>query len=242
MKSSEEEQNGVVPNKQKKPKKPGKLFRLKFLVQDIIRFLSWIHLWFMLRPKYLFEEGATRKTKGKTLVTSTHGKWADSIAVILTFSSRRAHFVMAEEFFNKGFNKWFYGHNGCVPIKRGNLFDSEGFDKAIEVLNDERLLAIFPEGGIGNVDMVRRFKAGVGIMALKTDAKLVPLYVDARISLFRRAHIVVGKEIAVSELCDGEQTIENARIIANKLKEKTEELKQIYDEYMEKKKRKPKKQ
>lgn len=232
--TNETEQNGKTPDKNSKP---GRILRLKYLFYDIVRFITWIHLWIMVRPKYLFEEGATRKTKGKTLVTSTHGNWSDSVAVILAFSMRRAHFVMAEEFFNKGFKKWFYGHVGCTPIKRGNIFDSDGFDKAVDVLNDERLLAIFPEGGIGNVDNVRRFKAGVGILALKTGAKIVPLYMDNRISIKRRGYIVVGREISVSELCDGTETIENARLVADKLKQKTEELKKIYDDYMAKKKK-----
>ena len=232
--TNETEQNGSAPNKKTKP---GKICRLRFLFHDIVRFLSWIHLWIMVRPKYLFEKGATRKTNGKTLVTSTHGSWSDSITVILTFASRRAHFVMAEEFFHKGFKKWFYSRVGCTPIKRGSIFDNDGFDKAIDVLNDERLLTIFPEGGIGNVDSVRRFKAGAGILALKTGATIVPLYVDSRISIKRRGYIVVGKAISVSELCDGQETSENARIIADKLKQKTEELKQIYDDYMAKKKK-----
>ena len=234
MTSNENEQNGKKPNKKKKR---GRVLSLKYLVYDVVRFFCWIHLWIMLRPKYLYEPGATRRPKGKTLVTSTHGSWSDCLGVILAFFSRRAHFVMAEEFFNKGFKKWFFSHVGCTPIKRGSIFDSDGFDKAVDAINDERLLAIFPEGGIGNVDTVRRFKAGVGILAIKTDAKILPIYMDSRISFKRRAYIVIGKEIPLSELCDGEHTTENARLVADKLKQKTEELKQIYDDYKAKKKK-----
>ncbi len=222
----------------KKRKKRGKIFSLKYLFYDVIKFFGWSHFWILLRPKYLYEDGATRHPKGRTLVSTNHGSWSEGLGLIMTFFSRRVHFVMAREIFEKGFSHWFFTHVGCTPIARGNIFDSDGFDKGVEVLNDDRLLAIFPEGSIGDPSAIRRFKAGVGILALKTGAKILPLYMNSRISFTRRAYIVVGKEIDISELCDGAPTIENARIIADKLRAKTEELKKIYDDYKSKKKRK----
>lgn len=234
---SEDHNTDAPPEKKKKR---GKIFKLKYWFYDLIKFFGWIHFWLMLRPKFFYEDGATRRPKGKTLITSNHGSWSESVGLIFTFFSRRVHFVLARELFDKGFSKWFFNHVGCTPITRGNVFDTAGFDEAIDVLDDERVLAIFPEGGIGDPNTIRRFKAGVGVLALKTGAKILPMYMNSKISLTRRAYIVVGKEIPLSDLCDGEPTTENARLIADELRRKTEELKSIYDNYVSKKKRKKK--
>ncbi len=210
--------------KNKKPK-TGKVFKFKYLFLDIVRFIGWWKIWIVLRPKIRYEKGATRKIKGRAIITSNHSKWMEAPLMITVFIKRRLFFVMAKEIFRGRFLKWFFTEVGCIPIDR-TAFDMQSYNSSIDVLKDERALVIFPEGKLEMNDEIQPFKAGVALMSLQTNSPVVPVYIDKEFSFSKRAQIIIGKAVYPSDVCDGKLNVANAEIITNYLYEKTKQLKE----------------
>ena len=82
---------------------------------------------------------------------------------------------------------------GAFPVDRG-ASDIKAIRTCIEVAK-ERKLMIFPEGtrhDKGNA------KAGVGLIALKANCEITPIYIS-EVKMFSTVHIIVGKSIKKPE-------------------------------------------
>jgi 1-acyl-sn-glycerol-3-phosphate acyltransferase len=83
----------------------------------------------------------------------------------------------------------------AIPIRRG-VADLSGLTKAIEVLRAGRALLMFPEGTRARDGELKAARPGVGMLAVATDARIVPAYIsgsnEPRKWLFRRVRVRVS--------------------------------------------------
>ena len=81
---------------------------------------------------------------------------------------------------------------GAFGVDRGNA-DLVAVKKAIKAVRDGELLLVFPEGTRVQYEGQVRPKGGVAMIALRTGAALVPVYVGGKKRLFHRTNIIFGK-------------------------------------------------
>lgn len=96
-------------------------------------------LWY--NPKIIGAENIP--DKGSILIVGNHIHLMDQCNVIIS-TKRVLHFMAKKEYFESKF-AWFFKNVGCIPVDRSKK-DEMATNKAIEVLNNNLALGLFPEG------------------------------------------------------------------------------------------------
>ena len=117
---------------------------------------------------------------GSAILASNHLSAADWIFMPLSLK-RRVTFLAKAEYFTgtgvKGFlQRGFFTGAGQVPIDRSSASAAEGaIQTGKRILNEGKLLGIYPEGTRSPDGRLYRGKIGVARMALDTGAPVIPL-------------------------------------------------------------------
>lgn len=96
-------------------------------------------LWY--NPKIIGAENIP--DRGSILMVGNHIHLMDQCNVIIS-TKRVLHFMAKKEYFESKF-AWFFKNVGCIPVDRSKK-DEKATNKAIEVLNNNLALGLFPEG------------------------------------------------------------------------------------------------
>ena len=73
---------------------------------------------------------------------------------------------------------------GIIPVNR-RIHDKNALNKAIEVLNNNKVIGIFPEGTINKTDNITLpFKIGAVKMASVTNSMITPFIITGKYKLF----------------------------------------------------------
>ncbi len=124
--------------------------------------------------------------------------------VLLIISQPRHVYFMAkaELFCNKLFS-WFLGKQiGAFPVKRGTG-DTGAIDTAKALVNEGKLVGIFPEGTRSKDGKLLRPKSGAALIISRTGASVLPVAITAKnqkIRPFCKTTVTFGKVMTPEEL------------------------------------------
>ncbi len=107
--------------------------------------------------------------QGSLIVAANHVSYMDP-PVLGSAINRQVHFMAKEELFKNPIMNWIYHQIGTFPVKRGKA-DRKAIKRALELLRDDKVLGLFPEGSRGTKDV----QLGVVMMAQKTGAPILPV-------------------------------------------------------------------
>jgi 1-acyl-sn-glycerol-3-phosphate acyltransferase len=117
---------------------------------------------------------------GPVILASNHLSFADSLIIPLV-APRQVSFIAKAEYFEtpglKGaLMKAFFTVIGAVPVRRGDhRAAQEALDSALAVIESGVAFGIYPEGTRSLDGRLYRGKVGVGWLALKSGAPIVPV-------------------------------------------------------------------
>ena len=118
----------------------------------------------------------------------------------------------------------------CIKIDKDN-FSLASFHEIVKRLDEKKLVLIFPEGHVhlqGGND-IKAFKSGIILMAHKSGAPVVPVYIPPRKKWYHRQHIVVGQSIDLKEQLGRIPTMDAINGASESLREKEVELRAYYE-------------
>lgn len=113
---------------------------------------------------------------------------------------RTIFFMGKEELFRNPIGDWFFRQLGSFPVYRGER-DEWALRHALEVLEHDQVLGIFPEGTRNQGRGLRRGKSGAARIALHTGCTIIPISIDGTQKIFSAfpartpIRIVIGKPI-----------------------------------------------
>ena len=144
------------------------------LSYKIFRFICGIGLRIKFKVELRGNENLDEKLKGGHIVCANHHSNADPILMVL--GTKRQIFYMAkEELFTKN---WLLGKIfksvGAFPVSRGKG-DTIAIHKAFQIVEEGKLLGIFPEGTRSKDGELLRPKSGAALIAQKTKADILPV-------------------------------------------------------------------
>lgn len=151
------------------------------------------------------------------VLAGNHTKWLDPI-MLVAISERQVHFLAKKSLF-KGPIGFIVKGMGAIPVDR-SIHDKSALNNAINELNNNCIIGVFPEGTINRGDdLILLFKIGAVKMAHDTDSYLVPFIITGKYKLF-------GKKITIEFLpkrkISSNLTLENKKLgktVANKIGE-----------------------
>ncbi len=119
-------------------------------------------------------EGAENIPKsGPVIFAPNHASFLDPPFVGCGFS-RSTWFFTKDELFHHGFLRWFLPKIQAFPVRRGAA-DRAALKKALEILTQGETLSIFPEGERTRDGNLHPPAPGVGMIALKSRATVIPV-------------------------------------------------------------------
>lgn len=149
------------------------------IVRPIVTFLFKV----LYRPTII---GIENIPKGDSVVLAgNHTNNLDSI-LLISSSKRTIHFL-AKDSLIKGWKKIIFKNMGIIPVNRKEK-NPQVYDKAIMMLNDKKVIGIFPESTINRTnDITMPFKIGAVKMCSITNTTLIPFVISGNFKIFRRS-------------------------------------------------------
>jgi len=114
--------------------------------------------------------------EGGLIVASNHVSLWDPPLVGIA-AVRELHFLAKEELFRTPVLGPLIRSLNAIPIRRG-VADLSGLARAMEVLRAGRALLMFPEGTRVRDGELRPARPGLGMLAVATDARIVPVFIS----------------------------------------------------------------
>ena len=161
------------------------------IVSKILRFAGFV--WF--GEKVIGKENIPKS--GKCILAGNHLSDFDAY-LLYAGTNRPIHFLGKKELF-EGKMAWFFKMMHLIPVDRKNK-NPLAKEKAIEILNDEKIIGIFPEGTYHKEDLLLPFKPGVISFAEKTGAPIIPFAMDSTFKFRCHPIIKYGKPIYVKDI------------------------------------------
>jgi 1-acyl-sn-glycerol-3-phosphate acyltransferase len=184
----------------------------------------FLFLYFKLR---LIGKNKANRIDGKTIIIANHISTWDPVLVNYIYPTKRIYFMTASELFHyfPPFS-WFLRVLGAFPVNRREA-DLGALSRAIEVLEQDKILVMFPEGRRSLDGEILPFKSGVVIAALNSGTPIVPIYIKGKYGFFRRMTAVVGEKIHLSDYCSEKHPSPDViQQLSNMLRDKVVELAQ----------------
>jgi len=136
---------------------------------------------------------------GRVMVVANHVSWYDPVMLGGVFKWK-IHFIAKIELFKSDFSRAFMEKLGAFPVARGQG-DIGAVRKSMEILREDKCLGIFPEGTRFKGEM-GDFQRGAAAIALKTDAKIIPVYTKGPFRFWRQVEVIIGKPFYLKEKID----------------------------------------
>ncbi|MBR2476680.1 MAG: 1-acyl-sn-glycerol-3-phosphate acyltransferase [Clostridia bacterium] len=216
-------------------KKSDKMSRL---VLGFVKLTGVLPAYLFLKPKvYKVNKSSKRFLPKKAILMSNHVSLLDFVLYVLIFLWRNIYFLIAEVMFNKGkLFAWFLYKIGGIFVDR-NACNFSFVEESLDVLENNGVVGIFPQGRLPVNGKPFPYKPGIVLVALRTDAPIVPVYTDGNYGLFKRTHVIIGEEIYLKDYInhDGEVTNEEIASLTKMLEEKNYALKEELEKRMCKK-------
>lgn len=183
------------------------------IVRPIVTFL--VHIVF--RPNYIGLENIPKS--GRIVLAGTHTNDFDS-PLLMSCTKRVVHFL-AKDSLTKGILGPAFKALGLIPVNR-SIHDKGALKSAINTLEEDKVIGIFPEGTINRTDdLIMPFKIGAVKMAKETNSKIVPFVITGGYKIFKKS--VTIEFLEPIEIKSDNLTEENERLmnlIRTKLEEK----------------------
>lgn len=133
---------------------------------------------------------------GPVIVSINHTSYWD-VPLVAGFMPRKLHYMAKRDLFKipvlGPFMKWV----GAFPVSR-NKGDVGAIRTALDVLAQDKVVAIFPEGRRVLKGMTHSAKPGVALIAEKSGAPILPVAIGGKYRLFSKIPIIIGEPVYVN--------------------------------------------
>lgn len=135
--------------------------------------------------------------KGGYIIASNHLKMLDPPMIAACIRGKFSFMAKDEIFHKNSFITFVITKCGAFPVVRGSG-DEAPIQKAVEVLGEERIFVIFPEGTRSKDGNLGRVKSGIALIASQAAAPVLP--VCLKYTGKRKVDLTIGELIPADEL------------------------------------------
>jgi len=137
----------------------------------VVRALCWLLLKIFWRMEIRGIENLPES--GGFIIASNHVSYLDP-AVLVASLNRKIYFITKKEVFKNTFVRFILKNLNAFSVDRENV-DIIAFKKAMNILREEKVLGIFPEGTRSSNGELQELKLGAIKIAMKTGVPILPV-------------------------------------------------------------------
>ena len=152
------------------------------------------------------QHGERLPESGPMMVCASHSNMVDPLLLVFTLGWRRPlRFMAKKELLDKPILGTILKKAGSFGVDRGNT-DMGAIRASVNVMKEKGNLGIYPEG-------TRRQEPGEGkngaiMLAARSGAQIVPVYIPRNKRIFRRVEIIVGEPYTLDPGLRGKEAYE----------------------------------
>jgi 1-acyl-sn-glycerol-3-phosphate acyltransferase len=165
------------------------------VLYNLARFIFKVY--FIIFNRIEVEGRENIPSSGGLILCPNHIHLLDPILVGVCVKRDICYMAKAELFKNKFFAIIMKGIN-AFPVKRGTA-DISSIKNSLRVVKEGKILGIFPEGTRSKTNELLPAEPGVALIAIKTNAPVIPVRIKGTYKLFGRLKITVGKPMSFEE-------------------------------------------
>lgn len=141
----------------------------------VLYWILWPICYLLALVFYRFKVEGRRNIpkKGSLIVVANHNSYTDPVMIDLSFF-RQVHFMGKGELVGKGVFGLFLRVAGTFPVRRGEP-DRAALRRTFQILDEGRVLGLFPEGTRIRREGLGPFEPGIAFIALKSGATIIPV-------------------------------------------------------------------
>ena len=185
---------------------------MNYFIYKVVRFIGRPIYKIVFRSKYYGVDNIP--SEGAVILAGNHTNNLDA-AMMIGAPKRIVHMMAKKELFSSKISNYFFRSMGCISVNR-SIHDENAKSEAIDVLKNNEVLGIFPEGTVNktlykdNEQLLLKFKYGAVSFAKKTNAYIVPFAINGKYKIFSKdLKITFGKPYKVT----GDLESENEKLM-----------------------------
>lgn len=134
--------------------------------------------------------------EGKAILCSNHIHAIDG-PLVLAFTDRKVNFIAKKELWKNKLFAYILDMFDAISIDRESP-KLKTFKRIKQVLENEELLAIFPEGTRNAMVKHQDAKDGAAYFAIKNDSPIVPIKLIGNYHVFSKVKMIYGKPLVLA--------------------------------------------
>ena len=184
--------------------------------------------------KFKIEGRENFPKKRPFIVASNHTSFLDPVVIAVACNTAPLTFMAKRELFDRPFlGRWLRGI-GCIPIDK--ISGGAGaLKKVVNKIKKSCAIGIFPEGTRSLDGTFKKAEPGIGLIALKTKAPIVPVYIkgaldalpkdSTRVKFGSEVIAKIGKPISINEDYSLGDRKDSYKLIGERVMQEIENLK-----------------
>ncbi len=157
---------------------------------------------------------------GPLIVMANHRSYYDP-PFVGTIINRQVHFLAKKALFNNLVSGWVLRKIGCIPIDRKKV-DLQAFRKCFKIINEQKVLGIFPEGTRIRNKQPGEAQPGAIMIALKTKAPILPVGIT-NIRKWEKTVASIGPPFTLDQFYDKKLSSSDKKDVARYIMDKIEQ-------------------
>ena len=157
------------------------------------------------------------------ILIANHSSWIDPVVMAYPIKRYEVTFLGKKELVKNKLAARILNQLHMIVVDRHNM-DMEAMRSCMRVVKGNGILGIFPEGTRHHRGVMEETEAGVGLIALRSNVPLIPMYIDRAVCPFRVTHVTVGEPVPYDDLRAQGVNMETSRALMDRLREVYREL------------------
>ena len=171
----------------------------KSIWYEILRFLSIIVFHTVMPVKCHNSE----RLNGDTpyILVSNHRHALDPLAIAIFIPGKQICFLGKKELGRNRLSRRIMTSAYVILVSRGDT-DMAAMRNCVKAIRMKKILLIFPEGTRHHKGQMEEIQSGTSLIAMRSGAPIVPVYIDRELGFFRRTNLYCGEPIPYSDLAE----------------------------------------
>ena len=155
------------------------------MIYYTVRAICWLILQIFWKIEVVGIENVPKE--GSLILASNHVSYLDPI-VLATTMKRKICFITKKEAFNNIFGSILLRNLNAFPVDREKI-DIRSLKKSLSILQEKKVLGIFPEGTRSKNGELQELKLGIIKIGMKTGAPILPVGINGTHKIYSHGKI-----------------------------------------------------
>ena len=133
------------------------------------------------------------------ILISNHQAAIDPFVLALPVRRYEIRFIGKRELTGNKLVEWAVNQLHMIPVTRGAT-DMGAMRACMSALREGHVLGIFPEGTRKLPEMMQTVESGTGMIALRANVPIVPVYIQSKVRPFHVTHVYVGDPMDIADI------------------------------------------